>query len=103
MYLIQLNIYIYRLRKEINRLLRKGMPNINFKVNIEKNSVFGKLHLRQILNFQTSCCNIKIRGLGAKLSVVFYHFNFERNYSVLNSRSPCIFLRSCSTFKKQKL
>ena len=62
---------INRLRKEINRLLRKGMSNIYLKVTIEKNpfskrqfskfknfatrSVFGDLQLMQIsLNFKTS-------------------------------------------------
>ena len=33
-------------------------------------SVFVELQLTQIsLNFKTSCCNLKIRGLGAKLCV----------------------------------
>ena len=33
---------------------------------------FWELQLMQMsLNFQTYCCNIKIRGLGAKLSVDF--------------------------------
>ena len=46
-------------------------------------SVFGELQLKQIsLNFQTSCCNLKIKGLGAKLCVAFLpiYFNIERNY-----------------------
>ena len=30
-------------------------------------SVFGEFQLTQILNFKTSCYNLKIRGLGAKL------------------------------------
>ena len=34
-------------------------------------SVFGGLQLRQILNFKTFCCNLKIRGLVAKLRVAF--------------------------------
>ena len=77
---------INRLRKEINRLLRKGMSNIYLKVTTEtfsklrfsgfKNfftwSVFGKFQLTQIsLNFKSSCCNLKIRGLEAKLLVAF--------------------------------
>ena len=53
-------------------------------------SVFGELQLMQIsLNFKTSCCNVRTRGLGAKLCVAFYYFNFERNYDVLKSRSLC--------------
>ena len=40
-------------------------------------SVFGGLQLKQILlNFKTSCCNLTIRGLGAKLCVVFVLFWF---------------------------
>ena len=58
--------------------LIKGMPNIYLKVTVKKSvtrSVFGELQLRQIsLNFRTSCCNLKIRGLGAKLSVAFLLF-----------------------------
>ena len=58
--------------------LIKGMSNIYLKVTIKKSvtrSVFGELQLRQIsLNFRTSCCNVKIRGLGAKLSVAFLLF-----------------------------
>ena len=69
---------INRLRKEINMLLSKGMSNIYFKVTIETlsrlrfsgfekfvtRSVFGELELTHIsLNFKTSCCNLKIRGL----------------------------------------
>ena len=71
-----------RLRKEINRLLSKGMSNIYLKVTIETfsklrfsgfkkfvtRSVFGELQLMQIsLSFKTSHCNLKIRGLGAKM------------------------------------
>ena len=38
-------------------------------------SVFGELQLTQILlNFKTSCLNLKIRGLGAKLCVAFLLF-----------------------------
>ena len=62
-----------RLRKEINRLLSKGMSNIYLKVTIEMfsklrfsgfkkfvtRSVFGELQLTQIsLNFKNSCCNL---------------------------------------------
>ena len=76
--------------KGINRLISKGMSNIYLKVTIEtlskldfrslKNlppghSVFGELQLKQIsLNFKTSCCSLKIRGLGAKPCVAFLLF-----------------------------
>ena len=77
------------LRKEINRLLSKGMSNIYLKVTIETfsklqfsefqkfvtRSVFAELQLMQIsLNFQIPRCNLKIRGLGAKLCVAFLLF-----------------------------
>ena len=80
---------INRLRKGKNRLLSKGMSNIYLKVTIETFSklrfsgwkyfftwsVFGELQLTQIsLNFKTSCCNLKIRGLGAKMYVAFLLF-----------------------------
>ena len=42
-------------------------------------SVFGELQLTQIsLNFKTSCCNLKIRSLGAKLCVAFLLFYFGK-------------------------
>ena len=73
-------------RKEINKLLSKGMSNIYLKVAIEKKLTFSKkichqvsfchqLQLTQIsLNFKTSCCNLKIRNLVAKLYVAFLLF-----------------------------
>ena len=68
----------------MNRLLSKGMSNIYLKATIEafsqlqfsglKNfltrSVFVELQITKTsLNFKTSCSNLKIRGLGAKLCV----------------------------------
>ena len=62
-----------RLRKEINKLLSKGMSKIYLKVTIE---TFSKLRFSgfkklDIINFKTSYCNLKIRGLGAKICAVF--------------------------------
>ena len=72
-------------------LLRKGMSNVYLKVIIEtfsklrfsgfKNfvsmSIFGELQLTQIsLNFKSSRCNLRIRGLGAKICVAFLLFKF---------------------------
>ena len=77
---------INRLRKEINRLLSKGLSSIYFKDTIETisklqfsgfnffftRSVSGEPELTQIsLNFKTSCFNVKVRGLEAKLCVAF--------------------------------
>ena len=63
-------------------------------------SVFGKLQLTQIsLSFKNSC-NLKIRGLGQNCVWLFYYFSFERNYDVLKSKSPCIFLNKSTNFNK---
>ena len=72
---------INRLRKETNRLLSKGMSNIYLKVTIETFSKLRCLGLKKLLpgqfwefqltqislSFKTSCCNLKIRRLRAKL------------------------------------
>ena len=76
--------------KEINRLISNGMSNIYLKSIIEENwrsknlsfskfknflPVFGELQLTQItLNFETSCCNLKITGLESRLCVAFLLF-----------------------------
>ena len=66
-------------------------------------SVFGQLQLMQIsLNFQTSCCNIKARRLGAKLCGHFYYFYFERSYDVLKSKSPYFLLNKNINFNKNE-
>ena len=45
------------------------------------------------LKVKTSCCNLKIRGLRAKL---------ERNYDVLKSKNPCILLNKNTNFNKNE-
>ena len=51
--------------------LRIYVRHCRFKKSVTR-SAFGELQLTQIsLNFKTSCCNLKIRGLGAKLWVAF--------------------------------
>ena len=71
---------INRLRKEINRLLSKRMSNIYLKVTIDEkigrsqNLDFLRLKKNCHLNFKTSCCNLKIRRMGAKLCVTFLLF-----------------------------
>ena len=52
------------------------------------------------LNFKTSCCNFKIRGLDAKLCG--FLFEFERNHDVLKSKSPCILLNKNINFSKNE-
>ena len=80
---------INRLRKEINRLLSKGMSNFYLEVTIGTflilrlswfkqcvtRSVLGELQLSQIpLNFKTSCYNLITGGLEAKICVAFLLF-----------------------------
>ena len=75
----------YRLRKEINRsrsakyLLKiyycKKLTFSKRQFSKYKKFVTMSVKLTQIsLNFKTSCCNLKIRGLGAKLCVAFLLF-----------------------------
>ena len=67
--------------------------------------VYGELQLTQIsLNFQTSYCNLKVRGLGEKLCVrLFYYFYFERNYGILKSKSPWFLLKKMRRNRKWKI
>ena len=63
------NIYLKVTTETFSKLQISG-----FKKFVAR-SVFGELQLTQIsLNFKTSCCNLKIRGLGAKLGVTFLLF-----------------------------
>ena len=107
---------INRLRKEISRLLSKGMSNIYLKVTIGTfsklrfsgfkrfvtRSVFGELQLTQIWVNSKTCFNLKITDLGAKPCVVFLFFNFKRNYGVLKSKRPCILLNKNKNFNKNE-
>ena len=99
---------INRSRKQINRLWSKEISNIYSKVTIEEKKLafsklwkichhvsFGKLQLTKIsLNLNTSRCNLKIRGLEAKLCVAFV------NYDDLKSRSSCILSNKNINFNK---
>ena len=97
------------------------MSSIYLKVTIEKKRrtqnfdflkifvcrpVFRELQLTQIsLNFQNCSCNLKIRGLGAKLCaafVLFLFFYFERNYDFLKSSGPCFLLNKNINFNKNE-
>ena len=106
---------INRLRKGINRNVRNvkylcisyywerltflKLRFFKFK-NFVSRSVFGELQPTQISsNFITSCCNLKIRGLRAKL---FNYFNFERNCDVIKSKSSCILLNRNINFNKNE-
>ena len=57
-------------------------------------SVFEELQLTQIsLNFKTYSCNLKIRGLRAKMYVVFVFFNFEKNYDLQSKKESILFVK----------
>ena len=104
--------------KEMNPLLGKGMSNIYLKITVGKKrcsqnfdfpfkkfvstSVFGELQLIQILNFETFCYNLKIRGLGAKACVVLYYLNLEKNYDVLKSKSSYFLSNKNINFNKNE-
>ena len=90
------------------------MSNISLKVTIETfsnlrlsgfktfvtRSVFGELQLRQIsLNFKFS----EFSEVWEQNCVrFFYYFNFERNYDVLKSKSPCVLLNKNMNFNMNK-
>ena len=65
--------------KEMNRLISKGMSSIYLKVTIEK---IWKLWF---CKFKFFFSKSDFGGLGAKLCVVFYYFNFKRNCDVLKT------------------
>ena len=62
------------------------------------------LFLNSKIRLQVSfCCNLKIRGLEAKMRVwLFYYFNFERNHSVLKSKSLHFLLNKNINFNKNE-
>ena len=65
------NIYL-KVTKKNCRSENIDFPSLK---KIVTRSVFGELQLTRIsLNFKTSCCNLKIRGLEADLSVIFLLF-----------------------------
>ena len=90
------NIYLKVTIKTFSTLRYSG-----FKKFVTR-SAFGELQLTQILNIKTSCCNLKIRGLGANSMWLLYYFNAERNYDVLKSKSPCILLNKKINFNKNE-
>ena len=117
--LIQLK-KINRLRKEMNRLISKGTSNIYLNVTIEKKwftqnldfksikrsspgQFLGELQLTLIsLNSQTSCCNLKIRDLGAKLCVAFLLFSFWKKLRLFKVKSPWFLFNKNINFNKNE-
>ena len=73
--------------KGINRLIRTG-----------------ELQITQIsLNFKTSCCNLKFRGLVAKMLYLFFYFNFKKNHGISKSKSPCILPNKNINFNRNEI
>ena len=65
----------YLLKSYYLEKLTFSKPRFSTFKKLVTRSVFGELQLTQIsLNFKTSCCNLKIRGPGAKLCVAFLLF-----------------------------
>ena len=111
---------INRLRKEINRLLSKGMSNIYLKVTIEKNwrsQNFDFLSLKNLSPGQfLGSSNSRRYHWILKLFVatyksevwkqicvwLFYYFNFERGCDFLKSKSPWILLIKNINFNKKE-
>ena len=71
-----------------------------FKKSVTR-SVWGAPAHEDIINFETSCCNLEIKGLGAKLWIS-YCFNSERNYDILKSDNPCISSNKNINFNKNE-
>ena len=88
------------------------MSNIYLKVTIETfskfqfsgfkkfvtRSVFGELQLFKLL-VATPKSEVWEQNFGWH----FYYFSFERNYDVLNSKSPCILLNKNINFNKNEM
>ena len=100
--------------KGINRLLSKGIFNIHLKVTIDKNwrsQNFDFLSLKNLspgefLRSYKSCrywtlkllATLKSDDWEENLMWIFCYFNFERNYDILKSNSPCILLNKNINF-----
>ena len=86
-------------------LLRKTDP-FALRFSKFKNSswIFMEPQLTQLsFNFKT-CWNLKAIGVFAIVCVwPFYHFDFERNYNVLNSNSLCFLLNKNINYNQNKM
>ena len=99
-------------RKEINRLLSKGMSNIYLNVTTEKkwrSQNFNFLSLKNLSPGQSLGGSRILKLLVATYKSedveqicvwYFYYFNFERNHGISKSKSPYIFLKKNINFNK---
>ena len=103
-----LQLYQTSFRKEINRLLNKGMSNICYWEKLMFSKIVSQSILRSsnsrryhwILKFLVATW---ISEFWEQSHVwLFYYFNFERNYDILKSKSPCILLNKKINFNKNE-
>ena len=105
---------------KVSRLSSKGIFDIYLKATVEKKwrtknfdflifkisspgHFLGGFHFTQIsLNFQTSCCNLKIRGLGEKLVVVFLLFLFCKELFRFKVKESMLFVKQTYKLNKQE-
>ena len=81
--------------------VKYSKPQLSKFKKFVSRSVSGELQLTQIsLNFQTSCYNLKIRGLGANLWVDFLVFFFLEG--IMTLKSPCFLLNKNINFNKNE-
>ena len=81
---------INRLKKELNMLSSKEVSSIYLKVTTEeKNWHSQNFDFQGLKNLLY--CNIKIRGLGAKLCVVFLLFSFWKELWHFKVKEPMHF------------
>ena len=108
---------INRLLIEINRLLSKGIINIYSKNTVVKKWEIQNLHFlskslspgqfwgapthADITEFQTFFCNLKIRGLGAKLCVASLLLLFWKELRRFKVRESMVFVYQKHNFIKK--
>ena len=85
---------INRLRKQVNRLLSKGMSNICLKVLLRRSqnfSVLGSSNSRRYHSvLKLLVATYKSDVWEQNCAWLFYYFNFERSHDVSKSNGPCI-------------
>ena len=105
----------------MNRLLNKGMSNIDLKVTIKSLSLKNMLILKSMspshfwgalthtdiivhanIRYQVLVATQKSEVWEQNCVWLFYYINFERNYGVLKPKSPCILLNKIINFNKNE-
>ena len=82
--------------------VKYSKPELSKFKKFVSRSVFGELQLTQIsFNFQTSCYNLKIRGLGANLCLAFL-LSFFFLKGIMTLKSPCFLLNKNINFNKNE-